>query len=76
MNMMRSVRKAVGLSRKQMAQKLGVSCSLITMIENGERRITEAMEKKLKNIIDEMGADVFEKVRDIQSKYEKDAASK
>lgn len=75
MNMMKSVRKAIGLSRKQMAQQLGVSCSLITMIENGERRITEAMELKLKNIIDEMGADTFEKVRAIQSKYEKNVKS-
>lgn len=76
MNKMKSVRKALGLTTAQMAKCLGVSSTLIVLIENGERRLTEAMDKKLQNIIDDMGADTFEKVRAIQEKYKKEAASK
>lgn len=43
----REVRKALGLTQEAFAERLGVKAPGISLIENGERALTEQMEKAI-----------------------------
>lgn len=47
----RYLRQANRLTQQQLADKLGVSNILISRIENGDRRITEKLERKFRQVL-------------------------
>lgn len=45
------MRQAAGLTQRDLAAELGVSTALICLMEKGERRITEPIERKFREIV-------------------------
>lgn len=46
----RFMRQAAGYTQQQLANKLGVSNILISRIERGDRRLTEKLERKFREV--------------------------
>lgn len=47
----RLLRQAAGYTQRDLAAELGVSHVLISLMEKGDRRITEAIERKFRKVV-------------------------
>jgi len=59
MNKLREFRKHTGLTQKQLAEKLGISESYYSQIENNKRRLSLRTALNITTILDLMPTDIF-----------------
>jgi len=59
MNKLREFRKHTGLTQKQLAEKLGISESYYSQIENNKRRLSLRTALNITTILELMPSDIF-----------------
>lgn len=57
-------RVALGLSQKELAERVGTTQSVIAALENGRRTLTPSMEAKLRHALRENPAELLRRHRD------------
>lgn len=62
------LRMALGLSQREIAEKLGISVNYVAMMESGKRVVAELQERKIMDLIVEAGRNkdpVFELIQKV-----------